>query len=298
MLSFRAVLWTASLLFLGLAGEARAWGPAVHTWIGEQALQFVVALGIPTIAELLRRHARSYLYGSLAPDFEVGKGSRFHEDHNHNWSAGRRILDAARTEEERAFALGYMSHLAADVIGHNHFVPNCLYRSFGSKKLGHAYWEMHADNLIEGRFSEAAAALAAADMPALDALLEAVARRGIIAFETRKRIFTGFVSIANHARARSLLDRVRPFSAMALRHEDVRDQVELSLACVLEMLEDPTVPLLGRYDPIGARNIALAKELRRATKRAHSFSKGDIPFPIPAELRALRRRLDALVVPA
>jgi hypothetical protein len=275
----------------GLARPALAWGPSVHLWIGDQVLEGAAA-ALPVVAALLRRHARSFLYGSLAPDFEVGKGSTGHEAHNHNWSTGRRLLERAESESGRAFALGYMAHLAADVIGHNHFVPNHLYRTFGSKKLGHAYWEVHADNLIEGPYAELAAALVAAPSEENDGLLGHVTVRGLIPFEAKKRIFCSFLRMANHSRARTFLDRVRPFSAQALRHEDVRDEIHLSLACVIEMLRDTTVPLLGRYDPIGARNIRLAKELRRESRRARTFSKGDVPFPIPAELRALRAHIE------
>ena len=50
----------------------------------------------------------------------------------------------------------------------------------------------------------------------------------------------------------------------------------------------------GSYDPIGATNIRLAKELRRESKRARSYSRSDVPFPIPAELRAFRSNLSEL----
>lgn len=292
-------LLVAAVLFFGifgLPGFAFAWGPSVHLWIGDQVLQGVIAIA-PALYALLRRHARSYLYGSLAPDFEVGKGSTYHDGHNHNWSSGRQVFESAETDSQKAFAYGYLSHLAADVIGHNHFVPNNLYRSFGSKKLGHAYWEMHADNVIDdGAYAELGALLVSTPQPENDALVARIAEQGIIPFEAKKRLFTSFLRLSNHSRARRFLDRVRPFSVTSLRHDDVRDQVDLSLACVIEMLRDPSVPLLGRYDPIGARNICLAKELRRETRRAHTFSKGDVPFPIPAELRALRRHLE--VAPA
>lgn len=286
----------AGVLFFvvfGLSRPALAWGPSVHLWIGDQILQ-AAAAALPAVAALLRRHARAFLYGSIAPDFEIGKGSTGHAEHNHNWSTGRRVLDRAATESAQAFALGYMAHLAADVIGHNHFVPNHLYRTFGSKKLGHAYWEVHADNLIDGPYPELAAALVASPAAEHDEQLSAVAIRGLIPFGAKKRIFCSFIHMSNNVRARTFLARVRAYSKEALRHEDVLEEIALSLACVIEMLRDPAVPLLGRYDPIGAKNIRLAKELRRETRRARTFSKGDLPFPIPAELRALAVHLESL----
>ena len=46
--------------------------------------------------------------------------------HCHSWPVGFEILDRARDEPLRAFSLGYLAHLAADVVAHNYFVPRQL----------------------------------------------------------------------------------------------------------------------------------------------------------------------------
>lgn len=274
----------------GLPSFALAWGPSVHLWIGDTLIQTVGA-ALPLVGALLRRHGRSFLYGCLAPDFYVGKGSAYHEEHCHNWNAGKKLLASAQTDAQKAFALGYMTHLSEDVIGHNHFVPNNLYRSFGVHKLGHVYFELHADNLLDQGYVDLADALVSAPNPENDALLNCVIMRGLVPFGAKKRIFTSWIALSNHRRLKKFLLRVRPYSESLLRNDDVRDMMELSLALAFEMLKDTSVPLLGKYDPIGATNIAAAKELRRASKRARAYSRADVPFPIPAELKAVRTNL-------
>ena len=277
----------------GLPSIALAWGPSVHLWVGDTLIQTVGA-ALPLTAALLRRHARAFLYGCLAPDFFVGKGSSYHEAHCHNWAAGRKLLATAESETQEAFALGYLCHLSADVIGHNHFVPNNLYRTFGIHKVGHVYFELHADNLLDHSYVDLADGLVSTPQRENDALLQATILKGFIPFEAKKRIFTSWIALSNFSKAKQLLAAVRPYSETLLQNDDVRDMMELSLACGLEMLKDPTVPLLSRYDPIGATNIRLAKELRRESKRARSYRASDVPFPIPAEIRELRSGLAVL----
>ena len=82
------------------------------------------------------------------------------------------------------------------------------------------------------------------------------------------------------------MQRVRPYSEHSLRHDDVWLQMDLSLALVVSMLKDHSVPVIGGYDPVGAKNIKEAKRLRRHSRRQKQFDKGDIAFPIPDELMA------------
>jgi hypothetical protein len=290
------IFGVAIFAIFGLPSLALAWGPSVHLWIGDTLIQTVGA-ALPLAGALLRRHARSFLYGCLSPDFYVGKGSAYHDDHCHNWSVGKRLLATAESESERAFAYGYMAHLAADVIGHNYFVPNNLYRSAGISKLGHVYFELHADNLLDHAYVDLADSLVSGSQRENDALLNLVIMRGLLPFEAKKRIFSSWISISNHSRMKGLLMKVRPYSETLLANDDVRNMMDLSLGLAFEMLRDPTVPVIGKYDPIGAGNIKLARDLRKESKRAKSFKRSDVPFPIPAELRAYQKNLVALSLP-
>ena len=91
-------------------------------------------------------HRLPYLYGCIAADIvQAKKYTRSLYTHCHCWPVGWQILEAARGEREHAFAYGYLSHLAADVFSHNHFVPVQLVTSFEARTLRHVYWEARFD---------------------------------------------------------------------------------------------------------------------------------------------------------
>lgn len=290
------ILGVLVFAIFGLPSLAFAWGPSVHLWIGDTLIQTIGA-SLPMVAALLRRHAKAYLYGCVAPDIYVGKGSKYHDDHCHNWSTGKKLLTNAKSEREQAFALGYMTHLAADIIGHNYFVPNNLYRTFGVHKFGHVYYELHADNLLDPSYVDLAHSVVRDDQDEPDRLLNTVIRKGLLPFGSKKKIFSSWLAISNHNRFKKMLARFRGYSDALLRHDDVREMIDLSLAAAFEMLKNTGVPVVGKYDPIGAENIRLAKELRKNSKRSGSYKPSDVPFPIPAELRALRMSLVELSLP-
>ncbi len=43
--------------------------------------------------------------------------------HTHLWENAHQLMTVAKTDEEVAIAIGYVSHLYVDVVAHNHFVP-------------------------------------------------------------------------------------------------------------------------------------------------------------------------------
>jgi len=50
------------------------------------------------------------------------------------------------TKPLRAFAFGYLAHLAADTVAHNYFVPRQLAVTSSTSSLGHSYWESRFEN--------------------------------------------------------------------------------------------------------------------------------------------------------
>ena len=68
------------------------------------------------------------------------------------------IYDSARDEPLRAFALGYLAHLAADSVAHNYFVPKQLAITSSTSALGHSYWESRFETHLGHRVRAAARA--------------------------------------------------------------------------------------------------------------------------------------------
>src|SRR5689334_25445237 len=95
-----------------------------------------LALLPPAIAELLRAFPHDFLYGSIAADTSMAKKYVPTGRHCHSWTVGFEIHEAARDDRMRAFAYGYLSHLAADAIAHNHFVPMQLAVTASTSSLG------------------------------------------------------------------------------------------------------------------------------------------------------------------
>ncbi len=61
------------------------------------------------------------MYSGLGPAERRPWGEPFST--THQWQRARTLLDSARSDEEYALSLGFVSHLLVDVIAHNHFVP-------------------------------------------------------------------------------------------------------------------------------------------------------------------------------
>ena len=141
-----SLLGLVALVLLCWPGEAHAWGPVTHLVHGSQILENLSSLA-PALQEILRRHRSPYLYGCIAADIMHAK--KLHPQPLHALPLlARRLADRRlrhAREREEAFAWGYLSHLAADVYSHNHYVPVQLVVSFESRALRHIYWEARFD---------------------------------------------------------------------------------------------------------------------------------------------------------
>ncbi|WP_124948576.1 zinc dependent phospholipase C family protein [Sulfuriferula thiophila] len=118
----RYVLWCVPLLLQ--ANDANAWGLYTHVYFAQWLLW-----GVPLLDSELRRAVSRYpklvMAGACLPDLAIiGRvvGTQAFEQ-THNWQDASRMLQSAQNDAERAIAVGYYSHLFADVVAHHHFVP-------------------------------------------------------------------------------------------------------------------------------------------------------------------------------
>jgi len=140
----------AAMVILSLTDHAWAWGPATHVKLAADILANLWLLPAG-VAALIARNRRAFIYGSVATDTVFAKKMSRIKQICHHWSTGFGILEAAETEEGRAFGYGYVSHLAADTIAHNKFLPRQMAVSRSTIAFGHVYWEIRADTGIEAR---------------------------------------------------------------------------------------------------------------------------------------------------
>ena len=146
-LSTWTVLVGLACLLCGTDG-ALAWGPTTHVGLGSSVLNHLYLL--PTaIAAVLGRHSIAYLYGNIAADVVFAKRLSRVKQFCHHWSTAFGLLDSADDDRQRAFAYGYLSHLAADTVAHGKYVPRQIVTSRCTVNFGHMFWELRAD-AVEG----------------------------------------------------------------------------------------------------------------------------------------------------
>jgi hypothetical protein len=112
------ILWLIPMCLY--SADALAWGLATHVYFA-QLLVWAVPLADPLFRRAARRFPHLILAGSCLPDLSLVGGAPFRL--SHRWENWRQLLGSAKTDEERALTVGYASHLLADVVAHNHFVP-------------------------------------------------------------------------------------------------------------------------------------------------------------------------------
>lgn len=257
----------AALTLLLVPAIAGAWGPAAHLDFASLVLEGAVAVA-PAVLRLLARHRDDFLYGALFADAVVAKNMARAEEHSHSWEVARALLSDARGEGDarEAFALGYVAHLGADVIAHNHVVPQLLIAHYRSRGAGHVYWEARADGrLLERR-------------PELRALWEDLAKRRFTSHDRflRERlsptllpnrvsagIYRRTLGVLRHGAWRSAIERIDVRSKLLLDQETLLKWRALTIEATRKALNNPWSGRLDALDPTGRKALRLAAIARR-----------------------------------
>ena len=207
--------------------------------------------------------------------------------HSHRWATGTRLLERAPDDRLRAFALGYLCHLAADTLAHNVYVPRRLLLTSSTRNVGHAYWEARFDACFPLDQLELARDVVGGDHAEPDALLEEVLTWALFTFRTNKRIYRGMLGVAQDDRWRAAFGRVAAQSRWPLP----QSEVDLYLSLLRPWLEDflvrGTGSLACRLDPVGRESLSLAKRVRRRTIREVRVESGILDLPARRESLAM-----------
>jgi hypothetical protein len=278
-----ASLTTAAVAVLLWPTGAHAWGPLAHLSFSAQALQNLGVVQSPVRA-LLTDFADSFLYGSLAADIVVGKNMARYLYHCHNWRVGFNVFKEARPGEEQAFALGFLSHLAADTVAHNYYVPYKTVSSFHKASTRHAYWELRYDQRMDRALSQVARRVSTRSLRGHDDLLERTLNgASVIPFGVSKGLFASLLASARIGRFHHLSRfALAPERKLVLEPDLVTETNGLAVSAILGLLAEGERCQAARADATGARNIKLAGDLRKQLKeRTHG---GHILFRDAAEI--------------
>ncbi len=270
----RRVRWqtAARIALLGMVvlvlapSVAHAWTPGTHVFLGEAVMQSLALLP-PAIAELLREFPRDFLYGSIAADTSIAKKYAPVGRHCHSWNVGMEIYDRAKGDALRAFGLGYLSHLAADAVAHNYFVPKQLAVTSSTAALGHSYWESRFETHLGTESARRARELILVDHSRSDALLDRVLSPTIFSTPTNRRIFRGMVIVADNESWQRIFQLMMDRSRWDLAEDDVGRYIARSYDYIIDLLRRMEGAEPYRLDPSGDEALRLAKQVRRRVLR-------------------------------
>jgi len=250
------------------ATPALAWGPVTHVALGVQALA-TVSTPNGLLQAALANLPEVFLYGSLAPDIVQGRRlqSRLRR-HSHNWSTGLGLLDAAYKENEKAFALGYLAHLAADVVAHNFFLPARFVGHFAHGIGSHIYEEACFDSLQESDYRDLLLKLLRLDFSALDRILKRAIDSPLVGFGAHRMVFDGGLR-----RIREWHRVIKAIKGDAgIGHAEAEVFSRASQGAIAEALKEQGAAPCCRFDPMGADAIKNALASRRNLQRLTRIS--------------------------
>jgi hypothetical protein len=258
------VAFALALVALALVpSEAHAWTPGTHIFLGEAIMRSLSVLPHAT-AELLAAFPYDFLYGSIAADTSVAKKYAPAGRHCHSWNVGLEVYDRARDEPLRAFALGYLAHLAADVVAHNFFVPRQLTITSSTAALGHSYWESRFESHLGEGHSRRAREVILLDHGRSDDLLDRVLSPTIFSTHTNRRIFRGMVYVTDTDSWQRIFHVMKENSRWDLVDDEVGAYVAYAFDFVVDFLVRADASDPYKLDPSGERALKLAKRVRRA----------------------------------
>ncbi len=207
-----------------------AWGPGAHIGISLTILD-----KLPDYLKLLlMSNINEYLYGSLAPDFIIGKTLSEKDKHSHNWDIGFLILKRSKTDAEKAFAYGYLSHLGADAVAHGILANNFEKKLKNAK---HTYVEMVADNMCNATYKQLAKTVLKKYNKDLDSNFKELVDSVLFSFGVSKLIFKGMVRVSlGRKKIKKFLLNPRFFELFSVDLQEIKEYIELSKEFSIDVL--------------------------------------------------------------
>ncbi len=280
---------------------AHAWTPGTHIFLGEAVMRSLPLLP-SSVAELLAAFPYDFLYGSIAADTSIAKKYAAAGRHCHSWNVGFEIHDNADSDPLRAFAFGYLAHLAADSVAHNYFVPHQLTITSSTAALGHSYWESRFDMHIGERFSRTAKQLILRDHTHSDAHLDRILSPTIFSTPTNRRIFRGMVYVADTESWQRIFHLVEEKSRWDLSDREVGGYMIRAFDFIIDLMTrlDHAEPY--SLDPAGTVALREAKKVRRAALRRggeeHVLEQAQNHFGMPPSKLRYAAKLAEPLYPA
>jgi len=268
------MLPAALLLIICMPNDALAWGPGIHLQLGSAVLNNLQLLK-PALAAVLAEFPNDFLYGCIAADITVGKKFTHYLLHCHRWRVGLKVLEAAATPSHQACAYGYLSHLAADAVAHNYFVPYKIMLSFSTLTMKHAYWEMRFESFVNKEIWETGRQVSQENYHANDVMLRRVLSDTIFSFGTNKRIFNSILLVSRPEKWQQMMKTFSDSSRYILEDNDRDEYMSLALEAVFDSLNGMEDSRFFQADPTGERALLSAEMVRKNLRLLYRSGKID-----------------------
>ena len=240
------------------------WGPGHHLEFAERVLRRRKELLPADVARLIGSERKAYLYGNLAADLINFKNYGGAYNHCHRWKIVEEMREHSSTPRGEAFLLGYLSHLAADTIAHNHFVPYHLARYARTKGLGHLYWEMNADRFVpHERWSIVTELKADARLAELDDMVNRCVPKKALSMRTNKFLFNHVLLVSERERWRHGVARLHPLANVQLTKGFLGLFQDAAVERIRLALHKKGLREIERVDANGKEAQAAAMRMRR-----------------------------------
>ncbi|NOZ00601.1 MAG: zinc dependent phospholipase C family protein [Deltaproteobacteria bacterium] len=279
---------TVVAFLLLLPVPALAFGPVAHVDMGLDILAHAGGLAAG-LGALLNHHRREFLQGILGPDRVVAKNLAPYAWHSHNWKRAFDNLKEARDEAERAALLGWICHLAADVVAHNFYVPAKMTESYGSPMAQHAYWEMRFDARFRHRIGPLG--LRKIGFSEREHLL--FLKRVMPASVLGKRLNIGLTGLAlkvqegkAYTRLGNFLDRRSRLPLSQSESDEVR---QMAMSAQLDVLSRMAESKVVDLDPRGIKSLKMGRRMRSQLRFMDIHRPASTPDIIRLTFAANRR---------
>ena len=269
---FLLIFPIALLLVICVPHEALAWGAGIHLQLGSAVLANLQALE-PAMAAVIAEFPHDFLYGCIAADITIGKKFTHFLLHCHRWRVGMKILENAGTPSHQSCAYGYLSHLAADTVAHNFFVPYKIMRSFSTLTLKHTYWEMRFETFVDKDIWETGRQVSQENYRANDALLRRVLSDTLFSFGTNKRIFNSILLVSRLEKWQQVLKTLSDSSRYLLEESDRDEYMNLAREAVFDFLNRMEGSRYFQADPTGERALQSAEMVRKNLRLLYRSGK-------------------------
>lgn len=198
------------------------------------------------------------------------------------------LLERAENDKQRAFAYGYLTHLAGDVFSHNHYIPTQLIVSYRTRTLRHIYWEARFDSQQESNVRDIIRDLRRGDFSECDALVENVISRTLFSFRIDKRIFDSFIAIHDLDQWHQIMSRLVNGSRFGLPQGVVDQYNGACFHAIGDVLVNGQAAACQTADPTGLEALILAKQVRRNLKVIDR--RGAMPAKLLRQIDQLDRK--------